>query len=97
VVYDATERDTFERTDAWVKEIRIKLGNSIPIIIAANKCDLSMMVKDDLIESGKVFAAKNKSDHMKVSARSGENVHQLFENLAISKNRRFTLLFLTEH
>ena len=40
VVYDITDIDSFHKMELWVKELRQQLGNSVPIIIVGNKCDL---------------------------------------------------------
>ena len=84
-MYDATSPETFERTDAWVNEIRSKLGDAIPIMIAANKMDLTELVNEEIIEKGKEFALETGAELMQVSAKTNQNVTHLFTELAISK------------
>jgi GTPase SAR1 family protein len=40
VVYDIMDIDSFEKAQVWVKELKMKIGNEAPIIIAGNKCDV---------------------------------------------------------
>ena len=40
IVYDITDVDSFKRMSDWVKELRNQLGNTLPIIVVANKADL---------------------------------------------------------
>jgi len=39
VVYDITDIDSYQKMEAWVKELRLNLGD-VPIIIVGNKMDL---------------------------------------------------------
>ena len=40
IVYDITDRDSYEKMQKWVVELRNHRGNDLPIIIAGNKSDL---------------------------------------------------------
>lgn len=40
LVYDLTDRDSFQKVKSWVKELRKMLGNDISLAIAGNKTDL---------------------------------------------------------
>jgi GTPase SAR1 family protein len=40
-VYDITDKDSFLKVTAWVKELKTYLTQDVPIIIAGNKCDLA--------------------------------------------------------
>ena len=39
-MYDITDVDSYQKMEAWVKELRLNLGGDIPIIIVGNKMDL---------------------------------------------------------
>jgi GTPase SAR1 family protein len=40
IVYDITDRDSYDKVRNWVKELRINLPSDTPILIAGNKCDV---------------------------------------------------------
>ena len=39
-MYDITDRDSFNRVQNWVKELRKMLGKEVVLAIAGNKIDL---------------------------------------------------------
>lgn len=39
-MYDVTDEDSFEKAKKWYKELRHEIGDTAPIIIAGNKCDI---------------------------------------------------------
>ena len=39
LVYDITDRDSFDKVRTWVEELRLYLSKDTPIAIAGNKCD----------------------------------------------------------
>ena len=40
LVYDITDRDSFDKVRTWVEELRLYLSKDTPIAIAGNKCDM---------------------------------------------------------
>jgi Ras-related protein Rab-21 len=40
LVYDITDKDSFDKVQAWVKELRTMLGSKVALVIAGNKSDL---------------------------------------------------------
>jgi len=79
VVYDVTQMDTFVSVRAWIKELRghITADNKTLIAIAGNKCDLN----DKRVvptEEAKAFADKMGAEFVETSAKSAQNVNQLF-------------------
>ena len=40
LVYDITDKESFNRVTTWVKELRKYLSADTPIVIAGNKCDI---------------------------------------------------------
>ena len=41
LVYDITDRDSYDKVRTWVDELRLFLPKDTPIAIAGNKCDLA--------------------------------------------------------
>merc|ERR1712032_78841 len=82
VVYDQTNAVTFERAQAWVREVMQTSTNpNIVIAIAANKADLSDK-RQVPFDKAEVFAESEGLLLMETSAMSGKNVARLFESIA---------------
>jgi len=84
VVYDLTQMDSFRGAELWVNELFRKVSGDIIVALVGNKLDLknkkeiSNPVLSDLLEK---FNEKNLF-HMEVSAKTGENVEELFRTVA---------------
>lgn len=83
-MYDITDVDSFQKMSMWVKELRQQLGNELPIIIAGNKSDLenARQIKKEQAEK---YAASLGIDHFSTSARTGNNVKEIFRVLTERK------------
>ena len=40
IVFDLTDRESFNNIDSWLTEVQKHCGNEVNIIILANKCDV---------------------------------------------------------
>ena len=40
IVFDLTDRESFNNIDSWLTEVQKYCGNQVNIIIIANKCDV---------------------------------------------------------
>lgn len=68
----------------WVAELKQYLPSQIPILIAGNKSDVSgSKVIDD--ETAHSYARSVGSTYFPTSAKSGNNVEELFQTLARCK------------
>ena len=84
LMYDITNRETFERLQIWLNLIK-QMTNEIPIILVGNKLDL-----EDSEEHGRIveynegddFANENEIDFFEVSAASGANIDNVFISIA---------------
>ena len=84
LMYDITNRETFERLQIWLNLIK-QMTNEIPIILVGNKLDL-----EDSEEHGRIveynegddFANENEIDFFEVSAVSGANIDNVFISIA---------------
>ncbi len=81
VGYDVTNRKTFESVGGWVKDIRGVLPD-VPVILLGNKIDLkeSRVVST---EEGSALATDLRCSFMESSAKSGENVRDVFNMIGI--------------
>ena len=81
VVFDRTERKSFDGTSGWVNELHQERGDQIFIMIAANKTDLENQIQVSLNELEE-FSSSLGVDGMETSAKTGENIQLLFETIA---------------
>ena len=51
VIYDITKQKTFETTEKIIKEVRQKIGNTIPVLLLGNKNDLKFLRDIDYDET----------------------------------------------
>lgn len=88
VVYDVSNRDSFEKVSAWMNSIFENTTEGYDVVLVGNKKDLDAKVTT---EEGRQMAAKHSSDKVdffEVSALSGEGVKEAFMHLATKcKNR----------
>ncbi|MFX0135394.1 MAG: Rab family GTPase [Candidatus Hodarchaeota archaeon] len=78
VVFDKTNRTSFNNVDKWIKEVFDNRGK-IPLIIAGNKFDLSNHIVST--EEGTNLAKKYNTIYFDTSAKSGRFVDLLFKTL----------------
>ena len=81
LVYDITDRSTFEDIDYWVDLIRTKGEPDVRIVLLGNKCDLGDM-RAVSKEEGRAAAQKHGIPFIEVSAKDGINVSEAFVTLA---------------
>jgi Ras-related protein Rab-11A len=82
LVYDVTQRHTFERLEHWLAEIRANSPTKLKMMLIGNKTDIEIdrQVSSD---EGKEFAMKNDMFFWETSAKtnSGSFVHKAFEEI----------------
>jgi small GTP-binding protein len=96
LVYDITNRETFNRLSDWLERIRNQESNAI-IILIENKTDLESERVIPYDEATN-FYEENKLDlFVEVSALSGEGINYLFLSLAelLLKNKNIKSNFFT--
>mmetsp|Transcript_33239 Transcript_33239/g.56783 ORF Transcript_33239/g.56783 Transcript_33239/m.56783 type:complete len:202 (+) Transcript_33239:28-633(+) len=81
VVYDITSPSSFERAKAWVSELQVEGNPDVVIALAGNKADMedSRAISEG---QGKVYAEKLGLVFMECSAKTGQNVKELFNEVA---------------
>lgn len=78
LVYDITDRATFESIPKWVKEIHENEPNA-SIVLVGNKIDLDYARKVSKGEGEKLAKELNLGGFVETSARTGEGINKLFE------------------
>ncbi|GFY01827.1 ras-related protein Rab-12 [Trichonephila clavipes] len=80
LVYDVTNINSFSKLPKWLSKLK-EINETAPIIIVGNKID-EINHKNVCLNAVKEFADKHKLEFIEASAKSGENVDQVFEKLA---------------
>ncbi|KAI9836611.1 MAG: GTPase Ryh1 [Sarea resinae] len=81
VVYDISNRASFQNTRKWVDDVRGERGNDVIIVLVGNKTDLNDK-REVTTEEGEKEAQQNKLMFIETSAKLGHNVKQLFRRIA---------------
>ena len=81
VVYDVTDRDSFDNVRHWLEEIEVNSGPAVERLLVGNKCDLACK-RMVTTEQGQEFADSVGVDFCETSALSAINVDDAFLRLA---------------
>uniref|UniRef100_A0A914HYT1 Ras-related protein Rab-39B n=1 Tax=Globodera rostochiensis TaxID=31243 RepID=A0A914HYT1_GLORO len=92
VVYDITNRRTFEHVVDWLAEAEANLGGPDPaqlvFLLVGHKADLEEQ-REVLYEEGEYFAKHRRIKFIETSALTGENVNEAFLIVSREINARF--------
>merc|ERR1719204_2300414 len=81
LVYDITQRDTFQNVNKWMKQIKDFANQNVRILLVGNKCDLAE--KRTITFEDAQELAKNLGIHcFETSAKDSTNVDQAFYHIA---------------
>ena len=80
VVYDITNRDSFNGAKSWVKELQRRGDPNVVIALAGNKCDLEDN-RQISREEAEEYAVENNLLFMETSAKMALNVREIFESI----------------
>ena len=79
-VFDLTSRKSFEDLNYWISTFKSIAGNDTVVAVAGNKCDMDGAAVS--IEEASEYCRKNGYIFFPTSAKSGENVNELFKKLS---------------
>ncbi len=79
LMFDITNRESFEALPKWIKEAEDGIGKSVPMVLAANKFDLPdhAVSLDELQAFGEEIGAES----IVMSVKTGDNVQNMFKML----------------
>eukprot|EP00161_Ancyromonas_sigmoides_P013230 TRINITY_DN339_c0_g1_i1.p1 TRINITY_DN339_c0_g1~~TRINITY_DN339_c0_g1_i1.p1 ORF type:complete len:215 (-),score=54.57 TRINITY_DN339_c0_g1_i1:21-665(-) len=81
VVYDVTNRLSFEHAPRWIEDVRAERGDDVVIVLVGNKTDLADR-RAVAEEEGAARARDLGVLHIETSAKAGVNVKALFRRIA---------------
>lgn len=79
LMFDITDKRSFEALPDWIKEAEDNIGHSVPMILVANKTDLPNHEID--ISEVERYAEHIGACFITTSVKTGENVVNMFEKL----------------
>ena len=88
MVFDVSRKRTFMVLDEWLDELTKAINKEIPLVLVANKTDLPDRVVEP--SEGRAYADSKKMPYVESSAKTGEGIVDIFEELAkvLVRNRQ---------
>lgn len=87
LVYDITDINTFNTLTNWIQDIRDLSGPDIPIVIIGNKSDLTIKRQISYTQ-GKEFADINNYQYIECSAKTNNNIDDVFMEIIQYMDRK---------
>ncbi|KAH0570275.1 Rab1a [Spironucleus salmonicida] len=81
MVYDVTNRDSFESVEMWMREVNVHAGADVTKLLVGTKIDKEG--RQVSVEEGQNLASKLNIKFIETSSLTGDNVEQAFSDLAI--------------
>lgn len=81
VVYDISNKETFQKAQTWIKELQRQASPNIVIALAGNKLDLANK-RAVTYEEAKAYADESSLLFMETSAKTAANVMDIFTSIA---------------
>ena len=81
LIYDVTNLQTYENVKNWIAQIREEANPNVIIYLAGNKIDVSEEEKVVKTEDGQKIADEFNLPFYETSAKNGNNVNKIFEDL----------------
>ncbi|WVZ55510.1 hypothetical protein U9M48_006159 [Paspalum notatum var. saurae] len=79
VVYDITSPESFSKAQYWVKELQKHGSPGIVMVLVGNKADLHEN-RSVSLQDAQEYAEKNNMFFIETSAKTADNINQLFES-----------------
>ncbi len=80
IVYDITDKNSFESVGQWVKDCKTYGNKNMHIVLVGNKTDLENERKVST-EEGQNLANEFNMDFFEISAQTGENIENIFQKI----------------
>lgn len=79
LVFDLTNRKTFEDLDSWLQPFRSECGDESVLVVVGNKSDLPN--RDVLVPEAKKWAEDHGCAYIEASAKNGQGITNIFSEL----------------
>ena len=90
LIYDVTNRKTYENIRKWMNQIKDDSSSNISIILVANKIDCENEFRQVIKEEGEVLAKNNNLPIFEASAKDNINVEESFKYLIEEINKKIS-------
>lgn len=87
IVFSIENRESFDAIPSWINDLRAHAPKDIIVFIIGNKTDLDS-VRVIKAEEGMDLAQQNDATYMEVSAKTGQNIDILFDEIPKSYIRK---------
>eukprot|EP00755_Sulcionema_specki_P005315 Sspe_Gene.32445::Locus_15904_Transcript_1_1_Confidence_1.000_Length_741::g.32445::m.32445/K07874/RAB1A; Ras-related protein Rab-1A len=77
LVYDITNRESFDNIKSWLREVEVNARENVPIILLGNKCDDELR-REVSTEEAQAYADRLGIQHVETSAKTADNVQTAF-------------------
>ena len=81
LIYDISNKATFESLEEWIKNIKESGKENLPIILVGNKCDLPPEKRQVELIEGKDKAEEFNLPFFETSCKEGINIKEVFEKI----------------
>jgi len=81
LVYDITSRDSYSHLNTWLNDARALATTQLMVVLVGNKSDLQEARQVSYQEASN-YAQENDLVFMETSAKTGENVDDVFDKIA---------------
>jgi len=83
VVYDITSRESYNHLHTWLNDARALATSQLMVVLVGNKSDLAESRQVSYQEANN-YAQENELHFLETSAKTGENVEEIFDKIARS-------------
>ena len=82
LLYDISERSSFDAINQWIESIKNVKGDNFPVIMIGNKCDLEE--RDITQIEGELFANEHGFSFEETSCKEGINIEESVQDLVLN-------------